>query len=109
MRRDSLLQIIDVVNKDAVQFVQSRVDIARNGNINKEHGAITAAAQEQLTMLPAKDCMRSPRRGNDNIGFVAGVVQLFKHNGLPMKLLRELHGAVIGAVSNKNRSGSMRN
>src|SRR5207245_8393837 len=51
MGGDRLLQIVNVVNEDAVQFVHLRVNIARDSNVDKEHGTILAAAEEHFAML----------------------------------------------------------
>ncbi len=53
-----LLQIVDVVNEDAVQLVHLRIDVAWDRNVDEEHGAIAAAGQELLTMFLAEDGMR---------------------------------------------------
>ena len=40
VRGDHLLQIVDVVDEDAVQLVHLRIDVARHGDIDEEHGTV---------------------------------------------------------------------
>ena len=61
VRSHGLLQIVDVVDEDAVHLVHLRIDIARHRNIDEEHGTILAAAHEQFAVLAAEDSVRELR------------------------------------------------
>src|SRR5215813_1055013 len=109
MRRDCLLQVVDVINEDAVQLIELRINVSWYGNIDEEHGPIAASAQKQLAMFTAENRMRSPRRCNHDVGFVAGLIKLLKHNCLAIELVGKLHSAIESAVGYENRCRSMRN
>src|SRR5207253_10562974 len=46
-----LLQIIDIVDEDAVQLVHPRINVARNSNIDEEHRTVLAAAEKHFAVL----------------------------------------------------------
>ena len=50
-----LLQIVDVVNKNAIELIHLRIDVTRNGDINEEHRSISSAAEEAFAMFAPKD------------------------------------------------------
>ena len=52
---DRLLQIVDVINEDAVQLVHFRINITRNGDVDEEHRPIFPPAQKLFAMLSAED------------------------------------------------------
>ena len=78
VRDDYLLQVVDVVDEDAVQLVHLRIDIARHRDIDEEHGTVTAAAQETLAVLLAEDGVRRAGGADDDVGARNGVVELLE-------------------------------
>src|SRR6185437_11211646 len=72
---DNLLQIIDVVRENTVHLSHFRIDVARNGDINEEHGPILAAMHEELAMFSTEDRVRSAGRGNHDIRAVGGFIK----------------------------------
>jgi hypothetical protein len=102
MRGYSLLQIVDVVDEDAVEFVHLRINIAGDGDIDKEHGAVLAATEKQLTVLATKDCMGGAGRGDDDITSIASIVQPAELDGLAVELVGELNGAIVGAIGDED-------
>ena len=68
MRSDNLLQVVDIVDEDAVQLVHLRIDVARNRDIDEEHRPVAAAAQELLAMLFAEDGVRRAGGADDDVG-----------------------------------------
>ena len=40
------LQVVDVVDKDAFELVHRRIDVARDGDVDEEHGPVAAAMHE---------------------------------------------------------------
>ena len=69
--RDRLLQVVDVIHKDAVEPVHLGIDVAWNGNINEEHRAVTAAAEKEFAVFAAKDGDRRSGRGDYDVGLLA--------------------------------------
>ena len=63
-----LLQVVDVVDKDAVELVHLRIDVAGDGNIDEEHGLVAAALQESVAVLGAEDGMRRAGGADDDVG-----------------------------------------
>ena len=51
--------------------------------------------------------MRSPSRGDHDVGAVAGVVQVFKVNGLTFEFISEADCPVVGTVGHENRGAAM--
>ncbi len=74
VRRDNLLQVVDVVHEDAVELVHLRIDIARHSNVDEEHRTVAAAAQKLLAMLFAEDGVRRAGGSDDDVGAIDGVV-----------------------------------
>ena len=103
MRGDGLLQVVNVIDEDAVELVHGRVDVARYGDIDKEHGPVLATAQEQLAMFAAEDRVRRAGGGDHDVGAVTGVVQIFEMDGLSFELVRQADGAFVGAIGHEDR------
>jgi hypothetical protein len=75
-----LLQVVDVVNEDAVELVHLRVHVARNGDIDKKHGPVAAPMHESLAVLAAEDRMWRAGGADDDVGFAGCLVELLKWN-----------------------------
>ena len=45
-----LLEVVDVVDEAAFDLVHARVDVAGDGDVDEEHGAVAAALQEVLAV-----------------------------------------------------------
>src|SRR5208283_627278 len=105
VRSHSLLQIVDVINENAVEFVDLRVDVAWNGDIDEEHGLVLAARHQLFTVFAPEDEVRGAGRGNYDVGALAGVIKAAELDCLPIKFLRQPDGTVIGAVGDKKRRG----
>ena len=106
--RDGLLQVVDVIGENAIELAHLRRNVARDGDVDEEHWAILAAGEELLSMLAAEDGVRRAGRGDDDIGAVAGVIQIIELDGLAVESLREADGALVGAVGNEDRGTAMR-
>src|SRR5271165_6361054 len=109
MRRNHLLQVVDVVNEDTVQLVHLRIDIARDGDIDEEHGPVLAAAQELLAVLLAEDGVRRARGTDDNVGVRNRLVELLERNCLAIELFGQRYGALVSPIGNVDLRGSMCN
>ena len=102
------LQVIDVVDKDALQLVHGRVDVARHRDIDEKHRLVAALVHERLAVLAAEDGVRRAGRSNDDIGPIASAVEIFKAKGLSVELIGQVHCPVVGAVGHEDRSATMR-
>ena len=102
MARHCLLQVVDVIGKNAVQLAHFRRHVARHRDVDEEHRTILAAGKELFTMLAPEDGVRCARRSDDDVGAVAGGVKVFELDGLSVELLRQPDCAVISAVSYKD-------
>src|SRR5215472_6986067 len=58
---DRLLQVIDVVGKDAVELRHVSRDVTRDSDIDEEHGAVLAASEELFAVFPPEDGVRRTR------------------------------------------------
>ena len=101
------LQIVDVVDEDAFDLVHRRIDVARNGDIDEEHGAVAAAMHELLAVFSAEDGVRRAGGADDDVGFGGGFVELFEWNDAAVEGLSELTGAFERAVGDEDGSGTL--
>jgi hypothetical protein len=53
-----LLEVVDVVDEAAFHLVDAGIDVAWDGNVDEEHGAVAAAVEEVLTVGAAEDFLR---------------------------------------------------
>ena len=58
-------------------------------------------------MLAAEDGVGRAGRGDDDVGAVAGVVEVVELDGLAVELLRQADGAFVGAVGDEDRGAAV--
>ena len=102
-----LLEVVDVVDEAAFEVVDGRVDVARDGDVDEEDGAVPAAMNECARLLSAKDLTRAGR-GDDDVGAMGLLVQLRKGDDAGGDVGRaqrvgDLFGAGFGAVRDEQR------
>ncbi len=105
MRLHHLLQIVDVVDEDSVEVVETGIDVTRYGDVDEEHGPILPDVEELLAVLLAEDGVRRAGGADDDVGPGRGVIEAIKGNGFAVKLLGQGDGAVEGAVADVNLFG----
>ena len=71
-----LLEVVDVVDEAAFDLVHARVDVAGDGDVDEEHGAVAAAMKEVLAVGAAEDLLRGAGGGDDDVGAVGLFVEL---------------------------------
>ena len=76
-----LLEVVDVVDEAAFDLVHARVDVAGDGDVDEEHGAVAAAVQEVLAVRAAEDLLRRAGGGDDDVGAVGLLVELVEGDG----------------------------
>ena len=76
--RGYLLQVVDVVDEDAVELVHGRIDVAGDGDVDEEHGAIAAAMEEGLSMLRAEDVVGRAGGADDDVGVAGYFVEILE-------------------------------
>ena len=103
-----LLQIVDVVRKDAVELCHPLRNVPRNGDIDEKHRTILAPGQKLLAVFAPENCVWRTGRGDHNVGLIARAVKIFKFDGLPVELLSQADRPVISAISNEDGSAPMR-
>jgi hypothetical protein len=81
------LQVVNVVDKDAFELSHCGIYIARDRNVDEEHGFVAAAVHECLAMFAAEDGMRGTGGADDNVGFADCVVELIERNYAAVELL----------------------
>jgi hypothetical protein len=113
MRYGNLLQVINVINEDAIKLVHRRINVARHCDIYKEHGAVAAALQKRLAVFWAEDVMRCPCGADHDIGAACGLIQILKSNDArrdcAFKLFSHAAGTLVGSVGDKNGGRSLLN
>src|SRR5258708_27479613 len=65
---DSILQIVNVIDENSVELVHRRINVARDCDVNKEHGTVLSLGEKLFAMLAAEDRDRSTGRGDDDAG-----------------------------------------
>ena len=63
-----LLEVVDVVDEAAFDLVHAGIDVAGDGDVDEEHGAVAAAVQEVLAVGAAEDFLRGTGGGDDDVG-----------------------------------------
>ena len=71
-----LLEVVDVVDEAAFDLVDARVDVAGDGDVDEEDGAVAAALEELLAVGAVEDLLRRAGGGDDDVGAVGLVVEL---------------------------------
>ena len=63
-----LLQVVDVVDEAAFDLVHERIDVAGDGDVDEEHGAVAAALHKALAVGAEEDGLRGAGGGEDDVG-----------------------------------------
>jgi len=101
VRTDRLLQIVDVINENAIELVHLRVDVAWNRDIDEEHGLILAPRHELFAVFAPEDEVGRSGRSDHNVGALAGVIEPAELDRLSVEFLRQANRPVVGAVGHK--------
>ena len=102
-----LLEIVDVVDEAAFDVVHAGVDVARNGDVDEEHGAVAAALEEVLAVGASEEFLRGSGGGDDDVGAVGLGVELVEWDCGAVELCCDLFGAGLSAVGYEDVSGAL--
>src|SRR6185436_14277163 len=64
---DHAIQVVDIVEEHALQFVHTRLDIARDGDVDQEHGTVAAPVDHGAHLFAVDDVVRRAAGSDDNI------------------------------------------
>ncbi len=109
MRGGHLLQVIDVVDEDAFQLVDCRIDIPWHGYVDEKHGPIAAAMQKSLGVFAAKNGMRRACRSDDDIGLAGRFMKLVEGNDAALELIGHALCAFESAVGDEDGACALLN
>src|SRR5208283_231222 len=101
VRTDRLLQIVDVINKNAIDLIHRRIDVAGNGNVDKEHGLVLAQRHELFAVLGTEDEVGRASTGNHDVGAIAGLIEPTELDRLSIKFVRQADRPVVSAIGDK--------
>ncbi len=111
-----LLEIVDIVDEAAFDVVDSGGDIAGDGDVDEEDGAVFAALKESAGVVSLDD-LGLPHRGgtcagDDDVGAVGLLVELVERNHAcgdrrGAERVGDLLGAVFGAVADEQRGAAL--
>ena len=73
----------------------------------KNIGSVFAAGEKLLSVLAAENGVRRSGGSDDDVGAVAGGVEILELDGLSVELLRQADGALVGSVGDKDRSAAV--
>ena len=109
-----LLEVVDVVDETAFDFVHAWIHVAGDGDVDEEHGAVAATVKELPTMGAFEDFLRGSGAGDDDVGagalFVEGVEgDGFGMDGGTCEVGGNLLGTGFSAVGNEDRGCAVLN
>src|SRR5450432_659999 len=93
------LQIIHVIDEKSIQLVDLWRYVTRYGNVDEEHGAITASAQQSFTVFFTEDRLSGTSRGQDNVSLVSRVIYTLVRDGFTAENLGQVHRTFIRTVA----------
>jgi len=107
-----LLQVVDVVDEAAFDLVHARVYVARDGDVDEEHGAVAAGVEEVLAVRAAEDFLRGSSAGDDDVGARDLPVEVVEGDCFGLhrwagKVGGEFFGAGLGAVDDEDGRGPL--
>ena len=107
-----LLEVVDVVDEAAFDLVHAGVDVAGDGDIDEEHGPVSAALQEVLAVRAAEDFLRGTGGGDDDVGAGGLFVECVEGDGFGIdnragEVGGDDFGAGLGAVGHEDGGGSV--
>ncbi len=102
-----LLEVVDVVDEAAFDFVHAGVDVAGDGDVDEEHGAVAAALEEVLSVGAAEELLRGSGGGDDDVGAVGLGVEVVEGDDGAVELGGDLFGAGLGAVGYEDVGGAL--
>jgi hypothetical protein len=107
-----LLQVVDVVDEAAFDFVHAWVDVAGDGDIDEEHRAIAAGMEELLAVGAAEDLLWGACAGDDDVGAGGLGVEVvegygFGVDGEACEVGGDLFGTRLGAVGDEDGGGTV--
>ena len=93
-----LLEVVDVVDEAAFDLVHAGVDVAGDGDVDEEHGAVAAALEEVLAVGAAEDFCGAPVEVMTMSARGACVVEIVEGDDFGVTAgLDELGGDLFGA------------
>ena len=108
----NLLEVVNVVDEAAFNLVHAGIDVAGNGDVDEEHGAVAAALKEVLAVGVAEDLLRGAGAGDDDVGTVGLLVDSLEgdHSG-ENRGASEFSGEFFGAgqrtIGDENGGGAV--
>ena len=104
VRGGDLLEIVDVVDEAAFDLVHLRVDVAGDGDVDEEHGAVAAVGEELLAVGAGEDVAVGAGGGDDDVGAAGLGVELLEGDdfggaGEGGGVVGDLHGDLLGDVA----------
>ena len=107
-----LLEIVDVVDEAAFDLVHAGIDVAGNGDVDEEHGAVAPALEEVLAVGAAEDFLRRAGGGDDDVGAGGLRVEIVERDGFGMdggagEVSCDFFSAGLGAVGDEDGGGAV--
>lgn len=114
--RGYLLEVVDVVNEAAFHLVDGGIDVAGNGDIDEEDGAVAAALDEVRGLGAGEDVLAGlcsgAGGGDDDVGAVGFGVEVVERDDAGGDVGRaqgvgDFLRASLGAVGDEQRGGAL--
>ena len=102
-----LLEIVDVVDEASFDLVHAGIDVARDGDVDEEHGAVATAMEEVLAVGASEDLLGSAGGGDDDVGAIGLFVESLEGNGFGVdgkaaEVLCDLFSAGLSSIGDED-------
>ena len=105
--RDDLLQVVDVVQRHALELTAARLDVAGDRDVDQQQRPPRALAGDELELLVPDDRVRRGGRGDHDVGLHQLLGQAVEPDDRAAEALREAECAVGVAVGHEDRAGAL--
>src|SRR5581483_11201803 len=106
--RNDGLQVVYIVQKDVVQAVHVRVNVARHGDVNEEERLAAPLAQYRSERLPADDRVGGGGRRDDDVGGGERLHEGVVLDGLAAQFRGHADRLFVGAVGDDDEAHAVR-
>jgi hypothetical protein len=107
-----LLEVVDVVDEAAFDFVHAGVYVAGDGDVDEEHGTVAPGVEEVLAVRAAEDFLRGTGRGDDDVGARGLSVEVVEEDGFGLdggagEVGGEFFSAGLGSIDDEDGGSAL--
>ncbi len=102
------LQVVNVVEIDALQEVHLRLDVAGHGEVNEQQRAVAAQLHQRFQRGAVENVMRRRGAADDDVHPLKFARPIFKGHRPPAQFIGQRHGLVMRAIRHQDAAGAAR-